>query len=347
MFAVYLVETRSLRPSTADQYIAHVSKMLFESNVIPSGTAIRSETLKAVLKGLSYSTTELARPPKSRSCYIPFTYDMLILLNEHILSKISDRRRRTAILAAIAVGYGCSLRSSEYLPKLSVKNPFDPKRHISVDSTLIYFSDGSCLPLDQLNSASAKARATFVTFGITVRKNHRKGTAGNPRLPALSLLPGSCGHRKSSQDDDRRICLVQCLIDYAVLCKPVRGLPLFTANSAAPISWSEVREIFRKFAVLMKIPPERFVPYSSRYGVLTNMIANGASEQLQLAQGDWTSKGGPLPYFRQSFQLARNVAPYVYDRQAGNLEEICAVYCDPTDMSAISTSIRQLNLRNT
>jgi hypothetical protein len=313
MFAVYLFDTRHLQVSTINQYVSHVGKYLFDSGVIPSTEFIRTPLLKAVLSGLGLEQSRV-KLPKSFSCYLPFTLDMLLMVDRHFLSKM-PRHRRVTFLAAFSLAYGLSLRTNEFLPALNV--PFDPAKHVAVDNMVVWFCNHQGYFLDDPKSwpRLGAVAPSHISVQIPHRKNLQDGTGGSLLL--------------SANPDRSQFCLVRAVLEFCVLMRPARGRPLLQASRFFTLDWAAFREVLRQYAATLGVPMSRLVPYSGRYGVLMNMNAMGYSSDFKLAQGNWKSEGGCAAYWRQSFAFAKAVAPAVYNVNAGLAEEVVAVYCPP------------------
>ncbi len=111
-YLVYLVKENALNPETANTYLAHALRHLYETRVISDPAEMRTYRLNQVLSGLrnEYNATHPVRDRQR----VPITLDF-ILLCKPLFGEWYDRETAEMIYTALLVGFATSLRPEHYL----------------------------------------------------------------------------------------------------------------------------------------------------------------------------------------------------------------------------------------
>lgn len=167
-FLVYLCDEVGVTPDTANQYLSHVTRSAVHWGLVDTSAELRSEGVRLVLAGLRQEQALVAQPRRDSS-RIPFTWDMFLLLDGGVLSRL-PLIRRVALRAAFAVGFGASLRPGEYLPQLDQQ--FDPRKHVCVENIAVWYGEVA-YPLCSNEVLLGSERATSLHIHLSYRKKRR------------------------------------------------------------------------------------------------------------------------------------------------------------------------------
>lgn len=326
-FLVYLAEKVKVKPSTADQYLSHVSRFLSYEGLIPDPSVVSSFDLTCVKKGFRRIHAAEA-PPVRETCRLPMTLDMFVMLDDHILAPLPPPVRVWA-RAVFAASYGASLRPSEYLPRSEAA----AGDCVTLNGSSFQCASGKVVRLSSpADDWPRNDPPVCLTFRVDFRKNNVTGRDGAPMLPVGV--------------DEGCVPLVDWVLSYVrmfrSLLKPDAPMFLLQCPGLPPFDYALYRGLLREFAVLLGIDPARLVPHSVRYGVVTNMLVHQSSVQQQNLQGGWTGKDGPIPYMRQSVGLAQSRAPAIYDVKASRCEHVLTLYSRADDACDIADRVRML-----
>lgn len=321
-FLVYLCDEVGVTPDTANQYLSHVTRGAVHWGLVDTSAELRSEGVRLVLAGLRQEQALVAQPRRDSS-RIPFTWDMFLLLDGGVLSRL-PLIRRVALRAAFAVGFGASLRPGEYLPQPDQQ--FDPRKHVCVENVAVWYGEVA-YPLCSDEVLLGSERATSLHIHLSYRKNDAFGSSGAFVIPA----------NPSGSDP----CLVAMVVEYARVLRPLEGRPLFR-QPLCPITRQDLRDTLRELAELVGVDPQRLVPHCLRYGAVVSMLAHGADRDQIRLRGGWLAESGPVSYFRQSVEAARRAAAAVYDERAGRVEELVGLYSAASDAVRSSRAVALL-----
>ena len=117
-------------------YLTHINDWFVTSQILSSPFPIRNQRLNFLLQ--NYSNIDFETNPARQKTAVPFTYSLLCETLIYISSLSISLNTRALIKAAFALGYACSLRTSQYL-KGSHSTPLRKQCNSSV--SFFWFSD--------------------------------------------------------------------------------------------------------------------------------------------------------------------------------------------------------------
>ena len=105
--------TPPITSSTINCYLTHINDWFVTSQILSSPFPIRNQRLNFLLQ--NYSNIDFETNPTRQKTAVPFTYSLLCETLIYISSLSISLNTRALIKAAFALGYACSLRTSQYL----------------------------------------------------------------------------------------------------------------------------------------------------------------------------------------------------------------------------------------
>lgn len=305
-FIIYLVTEKSeikkklIAPTTANQYISHVTKFLLDNQFILHRSEVRSDRSADIIKGLSNVHSSSLVPLRLR-CKIPVTYSiMLAALRQAEILFGHNPALLKAIKAAIALGYALSLRPQEYLDT-GTPIPLWKQAHSSM--CFFWFSEdltpyNVCFP----DAYPPNLTPTDFTMFLDFNKNHQTGDAG-PR--SMSAAPTTSS-----------ICCVRLLFEFLRLYPPHPNSALLSGGTT-PVTTYLIRQVFTATAIFLKLDPKRLVPHSLRCAALVQMLAFDKFTDVDyMQQGRWKTLQGLRPYAHVSLSHSRKLSSALYDADA-------------------------------
>ena len=178
----------SIKSVTIDQYITHVADYMVTREITQAGTDLRCRRLAMLLAG--YAISDYIGLPVRLAQKIPMTYALACEMYRLVDMVVWDGAGRLAMRAAIALGYGLSLRPGEYLDDGTVKNVSSQLNASNCffafgEEIIVSVCDPHLYPPGQLPTA-------FFTM-LDSCKNQRRGEGG-PRAMSLSKEPHTEEH---------------------------------------------------------------------------------------------------------------------------------------------------------
>ena len=296
-FLAYAVTELGVAADTANSYLSHVIKQAVERRSVPNSDSIRTNYVGGVLEGLRRANPTDQRPQRER-VRIPMTYPLL-LTAVSITEKLwgSMPLARNAITAALALGYGCSLRPGEYLTS-KPRNRITPKT-VAASRVFLWWNTQSYALSEPERFPGGPADRVTVT--LTSTKNDPYGK-GMPR--AISRAP-----------DGAQFCCVAAIERYARASRLAPDQPAISVGETG-LSWEYIRTITRLTAIEHGIDPKRLVPHSLRHGAPTQMASSGLPEADIRQQGGWASEKGARTYMLPTLTAADRAAPAIHSDSA-------------------------------
>ena len=296
-FLAYAVTELGVAAATANSYLSHVIKQAVERRSIPNSEAIRTDYVSGVLEGLRRTNTVEQRPQRER-VRIPMTYPLLltaVAIAERLWGSMPVAR--DAITAALAIGYGCSLRPGEYLTSKARRRT--TSKTVSASRVFLWWNTQSFTLSEPKHFPSGPADRVTVT--LTSTKNDPYGK-GMPR--AVSRAP-----------DGAQFCCVAAIERYARASRLTHDQPAISVGDTG-LSWEYIRTITRLTAIEHGIDPKRLVPHSLRHGAPTQMASCGIPEADIRQQGGWASEKGARTYMLPTLTTADRAAPAIHSDTA-------------------------------
>jgi hypothetical protein len=244
---------------------------------------------------------------------IPVTYSIVLIFVEQLalFHQPYVAPLWWGLRAAIALGYGLSLRPSEYLV---VSRPVDDDQYVNASQSFFLWNGYP----DPINVCDAHRYHpgqpdVFLTF-LDFIKNDARGKGG-PR--AMSANP----QRHAS------FCVVRALWEFLCRYHPVRGGSIF---QGLPIHLTDlhVNSVLKSVATRLQLDPSRLLPHGLRVAGPVQLSA--FSDSVKMTQGNWRSVGGMLAYARGSLQHAALVAAAMHDSSVLPLELLQLSYSLPS-----------------
>ena len=290
-FVAFLVDYIRVTPGTASSYLSHVVHRLFCDGVIESTGVLRTTRVTRILRGFDKL---VPRIPLRERVRVPCTVNIAVAALSLIPSITSDRLLSAALEAALALGYGLSLRPQEYL---KTSRPV-PLSHQANSSLAFFWFDG--VPYSVTNPdlyPPGEAPEAFSLF-LDFNKNNQSGQGG-PRSIWCSPYHGG-------------FCCVRSLFSFLVAHPPPPQSPLLSGVGFR-VTAAHVSRLFAATAVALGLPAGRLLPHSIRSGAIVQLVASRAPLNLLLDQGDWHTVQGLRSYAHTSLAHAREKADAIHD----------------------------------
>ena len=296
LFFACFLRFRPLSSRSINGYISHVVSTYIELGILDSTEQFRSRRLRLLLDG--YARLDALLTPSRSRLRIPASF----LIIEECLTIIEfyyslDNDLRLALRAAFALGYGLSLRPSEYL-RTHHRTPLTHQ----LNSSLCHFWWGdsfvSVLDTPSFPQSSPSVFSAILPFS----KNHQLGSGGTH---SVGSAPPSCP-----------LCLVSEILSYVRAFPPQAETPLLSSHGAQ-LEYRHFRFVLRCAAHKLGLPAHRLVPASLRAGGVNQLLH--LPTPVRLAQGDWRSEAGLNFYLRSSVAHAALTRDHLYDRANNTL----------------------------
>jgi len=289
---------RPLSGNTIDGYLTHVITSYLEIGWLSRSSQFRTPRLAFLLAGYRLVDAQIS-PPRNR-LRIPVTFvlieECMLVIDAHFSASPS---LRLALRAAFSLGYGLSLRPSEYL----LTSRQVPLTH-QLNSSRCHFwwqdSFFSVLDLPAVNSVSPTVFSAILPYS----KNHQLGSGGTHSI--------GCAPPSSP------LCLVVEILAYVRAYPPAANTPLL-ASHGSQLSYQHFRSVLLIVARKLGLPPTRLVPASLRSGGVNHLRHLPVSTRL--AQGDWRSEAGLRFYLRSSVAHANCTREAMYDTSQAPMSE--------------------------
>jgi hypothetical protein len=300
-----------LQSSTINQYFSHVINFYKETNVIKSGTALRSSRLAMMIAG--YAKEDARLTPSRLKEKIPLTAALMVIAYAFLLVIYTapDSPVVAGLSGALSVGYALSLRPDEYLRKTGA---VADDAHIARGYKSFFKWDGDdhfyVVTHPELYPVRPFYPSTFLTL-LDDSKNDPQGH-GAPR--AVCRAPQGAS-----------FCLVRKIFECLRQFPPTGDSPLL---SALPVSVTVVNSFLKRLAVHSGLDPSRLVPHSARVAALIQLARH--TQATQLRQGNWTTVGGMLAYARGSLEHAALVAADMHDTSLCTIEYLRLMCMTPS-----------------
>jgi len=239
------------------------------------------------------------------------TYTLACQMNQLVDAVVWDAGVQLATRAAIALGYGLSLRPGEYLDDGTVKGVSSQLNASNCffafgEDVIVSVCDPHMYPKDQLPTA-------FFTM-LDSCKNQRRGEGG-PREMSVSKETHTAEH----------FGCVQTVWEYFLAHPGVRQT-LALSSHGSSVQWSDLRRLCFLVATRNNLDPRRFVPHSFRSGALAQMQL--ASDERKRQQGGWLSIDGFRAYVRNALQHAYALTDELHDSNACPLAQTVGLFGD-------------------
>ena len=156
---------------TANSYLSHVIKRAMERRILPNSETIRTDYVGGVLEGLR--KTSASSTPQRQRVRIPMTYPLLltaVAITEKL--RFVQPAAHAAITAALALGYGCSLRPGEYLVTGSQRGK---SKMVSASKVFLWWDRRPFALSDAANFPKGPADRVTVTLDSTKNDPYGKG----------------------------------------------------------------------------------------------------------------------------------------------------------------------------
>ena len=163
-------------PSTANQYISHIVKGWVETKYIRSPNEVRTAYLASIVDGFTRQA-DVGKPLQDRAS-IPMTYP-LVLEAVKAIDRVyaEDYETATAMRAAFAIGFGCSLRPGEYLKLQDTRENFE-----QLCAGNVHFWWGDYAIPETQPERFPNAHADRLSMSVDFLKNDPRGKACRVRL---------------------------------------------------------------------------------------------------------------------------------------------------------------------
>jgi hypothetical protein len=290
-FIAFLIDYVRVAPKSASSYLSHVVHRLFCDGVIDSPGELRTARVTRILRGFDKLAPTI---PLRERVRVPCTVNIAIAALTQIPSLTSDPLLTAALTAALALGYGLSLRPQEYL---LTPRPV-PLAHQANASLAFFWFQGTpyCVTEPALfpTGAIPDAFSLFLDFN----KNNQSGQGG-PR--SVWRSPYATG-----------FCCVKALFTYLVAYPPQPQSPLLSGVGFR-VTAKHISRLFAITATTLGLPAGRLLPHSIRSGAIVQLVAAHVPVQLLLDQGDWHTLQGLRSYAHTSLEHARDKTAALHD----------------------------------
>lgn len=273
-----------------DSYISHVTSTYIALDILQDVSQFRSPRLRFLLDG--YSRLDASLLPIRDRLRIPVSFaivDECLRVVDAYYTLNSDLR--LALRAAFSLGYGLSLRPSEYL----LTDRFTPLTH-QLDSSRCHFwwDDRYFSVLD--TSLFPPGLPSVFSSILPFSKNHQFGSGGT--------------HSVGSAPPTSPLCFVTEIYQYVLAYAPTPNSPFLSAHGSQ-LQYRHLRFVLHLVAKKLGLPTSRLVPASLRSGAVNQLTHLPVSSRL--AQGDWRSEAGLNFYLRSSVAHAFSTRDSLYD----------------------------------
>jgi hypothetical protein len=282
-YVAFLVDYIRVTPGSASSYLSHVVHRLLCDGVIDSSDELRTPRVSRILRGFD----KLApRVPLRERVRVPCTVNIAIAALSLIPSVTSDPLLAAALEAALALGYGVSLRPQEYL-----KTPRPvPLSHQANSSLAFFWFHGVPYSVTRPDLYPPGELPEAFSLFLDFNKNNQTGQGG-PR--SVWCAPFKSG-----------FCCVQSLFAFLVKYPPSPQSPLLSGVGFR-VTASHVSRLFEVTAAALGLPAGRLLPHSIRSGAIVQLVAARAPANLLLDQGDWHTLQGLRSYAHTCLENAR------------------------------------------
>ena len=307
-FADYIRFSRipPISSSTINCYITHVNDWFITANILSSPFPIRSQRLKFLLQ--SYTLHDFKNIPVRQKTAVPFTYSLLCEALLYINSLSISKNTRAFIKAAFALGYACSLRTSQYL-KGSHSTPLRKQCNSSVsyfwfDNTPLCICDPHLFPINTIPDAFSCI--------LQYSKNDKNGTGGPKAIYRCPNIP------------PERDCLT-ILFRYLYSNPPLRQSPILSNESGQISASKHIRPILNYLADKYGFDRSQLLIHSSiRSGALVAL--NNEPNSVKTTQGCWTTVQGMSNYLRGTLEHAKHVSQLLHDDSTCPISTLQNIY---------------------
>jgi hypothetical protein len=294
----YSTRVAVMQATTVEQYVCHVANRLIENGAVLSTSALRNARFPMLLDGFRRDDGVLN--PVRFSTKIPFTAAMVIAFRKLIRADPhTDAMKIASLDAAMACGYGLSLRPGEYL---YVSRPRDDDEAALGDKSYFYWPDTHpkeffcvCDP-----ARYPPGHPSFFLSFLDRVKNDYRGRGG-PRCVAAN--PAHDGTPES-------FCCVRMLYDGLRRAPPLPGT-LLLSSFVPRLTDALISGLVKQVAQGLGLDPARVVPHSLRVGGCVQL--SRFPDAVCCTQGNWKTVTGMLVYARGSLQHATAVASDLHD----------------------------------
>ena len=308
-----------LASTTISQYISQAVFYLISCGAIVDASSIRVPLLRYQLDG--YSRHDAVGRPQRLTVKIPVTYSIVLEFVAELSRRYAARAHPLwwGLSAAIALGYGLSLRPSEYLV---VSRPVDGDRYVNASMSFFLWA-GHPTPVSVCTPAlfPPGPPSTFLTF-LDFIKNDARGKGG-PR----AMCADPCGPTSP-------FCVVTALWEFLRRFPPTPGGSIFQGLPVA-LTDSLVNQVLKSVARRLQLDPSRLVPHGLRVAGPVQLSA--FPDAVKMAQGNWRSVEGMLAYARGSLTHASMVAAAMHDESVLPIDILQLSYSLPS-VTRTSTS---------
>jgi hypothetical protein len=291
----YSTRVQTMLATTIEQYVCHVANHLIEG-VVLSTTTLRNVRFPMLIDG--FKRDDGRNHPLRFTAKIPFTADMVMDFCKLIREEHLDEETIRSLDAAIACGYGLSLRPGEYL---YVSRPREDDEAALADKSFFYWpahpNDFFCVCYPARYPTGTPS--FFISFLDRVKNDYRG--RGGPRCvaanPTYDGTPGT-------------FCCVRMLYEGLRRAPPLPG-SLLLSGFWPRLTDALISKRVKLVAVRLGLDPERVVPHSLRVAGCVQL--SRFSDATRCTQGNWKTVEGMLVYARGSLQHATAVASDLHD----------------------------------
>ena len=320
-FADYIRYSRTppIKSVTINCYITHVNDWFITAHILSSPFPIRSQRLNFLLQ--SYTLQDFENTPARQKTVVPFTYNLLCEAILHIDTLFISANTCAFIKAAFALGYACSLRTSQYL-KGSHPTPLRKQCNSTVsyfwfNDTPLCICDPHLFPINTIPDAFSCI--------LQYSKNDKHGNGGPKAIYRCSNIP------------PERDCLT-ILFRYLSLNPPSRQSPVLSNESGQINASKHIRPVLNYLADKYGFDRSQLLIHSSiRSGALVSL--HNESNSVKTAQGCWTTLQGMSSYLRGTLEHAKHVSQLLHDDSTCPISTLQHIYLtqDLRKQSSISS----------
>lgn len=290
-YVAFLVDYIHVSPGSASSYLSHVVHRLFCDGVIETPDVLRTTRVTRILRGFEKLTPRI---PLRERVRVPCTVNIAVAALSLIPRVTSDSHLTAALRAALALGYGLSLRPQEYL---QTPRPV-PLAHQANSSLSFFWFSGAPYSVTRPDLYPSGSTPEAFSLFLDFNKNNQSGQGG-PR--SIWCSPYDSG-----------FCCVQSLFVFLVAYPPPPQSPLLSGVGFR-VTAAHVSRLFEITAAAIGLPPGRLLPHSIRSGAIVQLVAARAPINLLLDQGDWHTVHGLRSYAHTSLENAREKASAIHD----------------------------------